>query len=234
MKLRNAAPQWKHSWHSSYSRYWEIDDKRDNSRKAFRNAFRITIWLWVLKRVSKEENTAKVRSDTRLSQKHVSVEMINAKLFWNAFTMCPRKTPTEPAWNNGQKLWDVLLLSYLFHEVWLRYAFEWYIIEIHPIMLHWAALFSKLNVKSHFVPLSGTWTCMQGNCYNRSPMWPSLGFKPFSTQKQHGFIYMMILDNHLNNSLSFSSCVPSHHHWHKSTVALLNIVWFCARCSQKC
>ena len=26
-----------------------------------------------------------VRSDTRLSQKHVSVEMINAKLFWNAF-----------------------------------------------------------------------------------------------------------------------------------------------------
>ena len=52
MKLRNAAPQWKHSWHSSYSRYWEIDDKRDNSRKAFRNAFRITIWLWVLKRVS--------------------------------------------------------------------------------------------------------------------------------------------------------------------------------------
>ena len=87
-----------------------------------------------------------------------------------------------------------------------------------------SSIVSKLNVKSHFVPLSGT--CKQGNCYNRSPMWPS--FKPFSTKKQHGFIYMMILDNHLNNSLSFSSCVPSHHHWHKSTVALLNIVWFCA------
>ena len=56
---------------------------------------------------------------------------------------------------------------------------------------------------------------MQGNCYNRSPMWPSLGFKPFSTKKQHGFVYMMILDNHINNSLLFSSCVPSHHHWHK-------------------
>ena len=28
-------------------------------------------------------------------------------------------------------------------------------------------------------------------------MWPCLGFKPFSTKKQHGFIYMMILDNHL-------------------------------------
>ena len=79
-------------------------------------------------------------------------------------------------------------------------------------------VFTKLNVKSHFVPLSGTCTCRQGNCYNRSPMWPSLGFKPFSTKKLHGFIYMMSLDIHLNNSLSFSSCVASHHHWHKSTV----------------
>ena len=88
MKLRNAAPQWQSLPRDSYSRYWEINDKHNNSRKAFRNAFRFAIWLWVLKRVSKEENTAKVRSDTRLSQKHVSVEMINAKLFWNAFTMC--------------------------------------------------------------------------------------------------------------------------------------------------
>ena len=31
-------------------------------------------------------NAEKMRSDTRLSQKHVSVEVIlNAKLFWNAF-----------------------------------------------------------------------------------------------------------------------------------------------------
>ena len=79
-------------------------------------------------------------------------------------------------------------------------------------------VFTKLNVKSHFVPLSGTCTCRQGNCYNRSPMWPSLGFKPFSTKKLHDFIYTMSLDNHLNNSLSFSNCVASHHHWHKSTV----------------
>ena len=94
MKLRNAAPQWQSLPRDSYSpRYWEIDNKLNNSRKAFRNAFRIAIWLWILKRVSKEENTAKVRSDTRLSQKHVSVEMINAKFFWNAFTMCPRKKP---------------------------------------------------------------------------------------------------------------------------------------------
>ena len=92
MKLRNAAPQWQSLPRDSYSRYWEIDDKRNNSRKAFR----IAIWVWVLKRVSKEENTAKVRFDTRLSQKHVSVEMINAKLFWNAFTMCPRKKTQNP------------------------------------------------------------------------------------------------------------------------------------------
>ena len=145
----------------------------------------------------------------------------------------------------GKKLWGVWLLSYIFYEVWLICFRMIYIIEIHPIMLHWAALFSKLNVKSHFVPLSGTcigrgivnetnfliWRTNKDEL-NRSPMWPSLCFKPFATKKQHGFVYMMILDNHLNNSLSFSSCVPSHHHWHKSTVALLNIVWFCARCSQ--
>ena len=152
MKLRNAAPQWKHSWHSSYSRYWEIDDKRDNSRKAFRKALRIAIWLWVLKRVSKEENTAKVRSDTRLSQKHVSVEMINAKLFWNAFTMCPRKNRTLKQWTKGVAC--VTLITFISWSMINIYAFEWYIIEIHP-RLHWAALFSKLNVKSHFVPLSG-------------------------------------------------------------------------------
>ena len=80
MKLRNAAPQWQ-------SLPGEIDDKHNNSRKAFRNAFRIAIWLWVLKRVSKEENTA--RCDL-IRVWDVSVEMINAKLFC-AFTMCPRK-----------------------------------------------------------------------------------------------------------------------------------------------
>ena len=37
-------------------------------------------------------NAEKVRSDTLLSQKQVSVEMINAKLFWNAFI-----SPTEKA-----------------------------------------------------------------------------------------------------------------------------------------
>ena len=40
-------------------------------------------WLGGQKRLS--EMSKKVRSDTRLSQKHISVEMINAKLFWNAF-----------------------------------------------------------------------------------------------------------------------------------------------------
>ena len=200
MKLRNAAPQWKHSWHSSYSRYWEIDDKRDNSRKAFRNAFRnefkqprwylIRVWAWN-------------RDDKR--------KVVLKRLY----NVSQKKEPQ----NNGQKLWDVLLLSYLFHEVWLicfRMIHNW---NSSNHASQSSIVFTKLNVKSHFVPLSGTCTCRQGNCYNRSPMWPSLGFKPFSTKKLHGFIYMMSLDNYqLNNSLSFSSCVASHHHWHKSTV----------------
>ena len=72
MKLRNAAaPQWKHSWHSSYSRYWEIDDKRDNSRPRFETILNSQGDIWY----PFEPET----------------EMINAKLFWNAFTMCPRK-----------------------------------------------------------------------------------------------------------------------------------------------
>ena len=94
-----------------YSRYWEIDDKRNNSRKAFETRFESRFdcgyWNEFLKR----------KIQPRCDLIRVSVEMINAKLFWNAFTMRPRKKP-EP-WNNGQKLWDVLLLSYLFHEVWL-------------------------------------------------------------------------------------------------------------------
>ena len=78
--------------------------------------------------------------------------------YWNVILLLEKvinapPEKTEP-WNNGQNVWHVLLLSHLFHEVWLIYAFEWYINEIHP-RLHWAVLFSKLNVKSHFVPLSG-------------------------------------------------------------------------------
>ena len=51
-KLRNAAVQWQGLPLDSYSRYWEIDDKRNNSKKAFRKAFAYAFWFWVLKRVS--------------------------------------------------------------------------------------------------------------------------------------------------------------------------------------
>ena len=147
MKLRNAAPQWQSLPGDSYSRYWEIDDKRNNSRKAFRYAYQTAFWLWVLNRVSKKENTAKVRSDTRLSQKHVCVEMqMNAKLFWNAFTMCPRKKQNPETMERSCRVCDYYHIYFMKYD---KYAFEWYIIEIHPIMLHWAALFSKLNVKNH-------------------------------------------------------------------------------------
>ena len=120
-------------------------------------------------------------------------------------------------------------IIYIFHEVWLicfRMIHNWNSSN-HASL---SSIVFKIECQKPFVPLSGT--CRQGYCYNRSPMWPSLGFTSFATKKQHGFVYIMFLDNHLNNSQSFSSCVPSHHNWHKSTVALLNMVWFCARCSQ--
>ena len=46
-------------------------------------------------------------------------------------------------------------LSYIFHELWLI-CFRM-IVEIHPVMRHWAALFSKLNVKIHLLHL---WGCV--------------------------------------------------------------------------
>ena len=69
----------------------------------------------VLQRVSKEENTAKVRSDTRLSQKHIYVEMINAKLFWNAFTMCPRKK------KNPETMDKSCGMCYYYHIYFMKY-----------------------------------------------------------------------------------------------------------------
>ena len=112
--------------------------------RRFENAFRIAIWLWVLKRVSKEETTAKVRSDTHLSQKHVSVEMINAKLFWNALQCVPEKNRTLKQWKKVVRCVTIINISWsminmLSNDTYLKFQF----------MLHWAALFSKLNVKSH-------------------------------------------------------------------------------------
>ena len=96
---------------------------------------------------------------------------------------------TEP-WNNGQKLSDVLLLSYLFNEVWLicfRMIHNWNSSN-HASL---SSIVFKIECQK---PVCATfrYTCRQGYCYNPSPMWPSLDFKPFSTKKQHGFVYMMI------------------------------------------
>ena len=149
--------------------------------------------------------------------------MITAKLFGNAFTMRPRKEKKNrirKQWNAASKLWGVWLLSYNI----------WSMINMLSNDTYLKFLQSCFTEQHYFQNWMSK--CRQGNCYNRSPMWPSLGFKPFGTKKQHGFVYMIFLDKNLNNSQSFSSCVPSHHHWHKSTVALLNIVWFWARCSQ--
>ena len=74
------------------------------------------------------------------------------------YTVRPRKTES---WNKGM-LWPsagmagVYDCSHTFIVKYDHYAFEWYIIEIPPIIHHWAALFSKLNVKInlfHFKPI---------------------------------------------------------------------------------
>ena len=65
------------------------------------------------------------------------------------YTVRPRNK-TDP-WNKGM-LWPsagVYDCSHTFIVKYGHYAFEWYIVEIPPVMHHWAALFSKLNVKIH-------------------------------------------------------------------------------------
>ena len=58
---------------------------------------------------------------------------------------------TEP-WNKGilRPSSGVYDCSHTFIVKYDHYAFEWYIVEIPPVMHHWAALFSKLNVKIQF------------------------------------------------------------------------------------
>ena len=61
-------------------------------------------------------------------------------------TVRPRKT--EP-WINGM-LWPSCGVYDYYHIYFMKYdAFERYIVEIPPVMHHWAALFYKLNVKIH-------------------------------------------------------------------------------------
>ena len=59
---------------------------------------------------------------------------------------------TEP-WNKGmlRPSSGVYDCSHTFIIKYDHYAFEWYIVEIPPVMHHWAALFSKLNVKIHLL-----------------------------------------------------------------------------------
>ena len=57
---------------------------------------------------------------------------------------------TEP-WNKGmlRPSCGVYDCSHTFIVKYDHYVFEWYIVEIPPVIHHWAALFSKLNVKLH-------------------------------------------------------------------------------------
>ena len=67
------------------------------------------------------------------------------------YTVRPRKKKNPDPWNKGMQ-WPsagVYDCSHTFIVKYGHYAFEWYIVEIPPVMHHWAALFSKLNVKIH-------------------------------------------------------------------------------------
>ena len=67
-----------------------------------------------------------------------------------ACTVCPRINRTLKQRNAVTKLWGVTYDCS--HTIIVQYdhcSFEWYIDEIPPVMHHWAALFSKLNVKIH-------------------------------------------------------------------------------------
>ena len=60
------------------------------------------------------------------------------------------KKKTEP-WNNWmlRAICGVCDYYHIYFMKYDQYAFEWYIVEVPPVMLHWAALFSKFNVKIH-------------------------------------------------------------------------------------
>ena len=65
----------------------------------------------------------------------------------------------------------VTIIIFIFHEVWLicfRMIHNWNSSN-HASL---SSIVFKIECQNPFVPLSGT--CRQGNCYNRSPMWPSL------------------------------------------------------------
>ena len=69
------------------------------------------------------------------------------------YTVRPRKT--DP-WNKGM-MWPSAgmagvydcYFSHTFIVKYDHYAFEWCIAEVPPVMHHWAALFSGLNVRIH-------------------------------------------------------------------------------------
>ena len=72
---------------------------------------------------------------------------LNAVSIWYMYIIQCIKEKTEP-WNKGmlRPSSGVYDCSRTFILKYDQYAFEWYIVEIPPVMHHWAALFSKLNL----------------------------------------------------------------------------------------
>ena len=128
-------------------------------RNAFRNAFLelsrlLSISQWVrlspFPRVESRFNTHNQNAFANAFLELLRLSSISQNHDYE-YTVRPRKT--DP-WNKGM-LWPSAGMaglydcSHTFIVKYDHYAFEWYTVEIPPIMHHWAALFSKLNVKIH-------------------------------------------------------------------------------------
>ena len=109
-------------------------------------------------------------------------------------------------WNNGMLRASFGVYDY-YHIYFMKYdyyAIEWYTVKIHPVMLHWVALFSKLNVKVHLCHFT----------VGRLPSQSNVAWfnTRLSLSELRNNIILFRFDNHLHNSPSFSSCVSIHHH----------------------
>ena len=133
------------------------------------------------------------------------------------YTVRPRKT--DP-WNKGM-LWPsagmagVYDCSHTFIVKYDHYAFEWYIVEIPPIIHHWAVLFSKLNVKINLFHFQGRQVIYITIVSNMAKG----AIKPFWATKQHDLRKLWILFDKFVIYINYFAPFP-----HVPITILLNVL----------